>query len=177
MFTVQPQIGLKFVANTNISELLALLACGLMTLTSLNCCFTFSTKSSSRSPWKTLTKKLPSGLSVSEAIHSAFCAKSTCRAWSTSHMPEMLGDASEITTSAFLGSISRICCIASSSVMSQIIVLTYCCVNGSIGFRSKASTKPLLPTVFLAAWIQPPGAAPRSMTTSPRFINSYFLIA
>ncbi len=46
-----------------------------------------------------------------------------------------------------------------------------------MSLRSTPKTKPLFPTVFLAAWIQPPGAAPKSMTTSPSFMKWYFFIA
>ncbi len=142
---------LKFIPRTYNSELFALLAFGLISFTKLKYCLTSSTKSWSMSPWKTLTKKLPIGLRTEVAIRKDCLARSIWRAWSSSQTPEILGETSEIMTSAERGKSSLILWVVFESVTSPVAVRTLGRSMGSTRLMSTPRTNPELPTILLEA--------------------------
>ena len=87
----------------------------------------------------------------------------TARAWSRLLLPERWGAASETSTEAS-GTIDRMRSCTAGLVKSPAMVETP--GRGGMGWRS---TPRIIPLVSVArTWSQLPGAAPRSMTESPR---------
>ena len=81
--------------------------------------------------------------------------------------PEVFGAASERTTSASLPKNSRIPAGREGRERSSWKKRKFFAGSGSIGRTSTAATFPVFPTIGSRTWLQPPGAAPASMTQSP----------
>ena len=79
----------------------------------------------------------------------------------------MLGAASETTASAFPPRNSRSSAGKAGSVTSRCQKRKFSPGSVAIGRRSTAAIFPLPPTMPRRIWLQPPGAAPASITRSP----------